>query len=202
MLKTSFSDSEKSYLKFLEDNFDVFMKENYPNISFPSKYPLKLVKKALMRTERFGSIGNMFKRSDVFWHEKRLVRMLNFSSSYFQKVLPELDLNYARFYSYSHDDIESFSRFGDVPTPIKNELETKDKILLTSEEELIAEFLGNRIIVEGYDYKKSLFDSITKETLEAKTCLALDKIDGFMESLLEVLLGNEEFVPILENYGE
>lgn len=194
---------QEEYLDFLNKKFDEFMRKNYPNQDITvSKFPLKLVKKALMQEKRFGLITEMNKRSDVFLHEKRIVKLVEFSSPYILNCIPTFNLDYARFYSYSHDDVESFSRLGDVATIVKNELTEKERILLCDEEEIIARFLGDRIELSKFNYKEILLDSLKKITLEAKISSCLDKIDGFMESLLEVLMGNSRFVPVLENYGK
>lgn len=102
--------------------------------------------------------------------------------------------NYANEFLGLHDLTEIFTAFGDVPTHHKNVMNLDQRKQLEEAELDEIEVITNSCQSSSdYDLERTLLDTLFKETIEAQVGSYLDKFDGYMSCVHELLMGNYHF---------
>ena len=164
----------------------------YPLIDlsvFPKEREEKL--KALYRYSLFETL---YYRSNLWMHTHRMLWMaeslLPVASQYI-----DIDQNKARVLALVHDDAEMIT--GDFQAGVKarmtkEELRHIDDLEASAIQTLVGKYPK---MIDGYTYEQLLTEALTKDSIEAQFVSYIDKLDGYCESLHELLAGNLSLVP-------
>ena len=152
---------------------------------------------ALQNINRYdmGRFTPMFYRTNVFLHSKRVYLLI-------KDVLPLINPVYKGLFNSQealtlaliHDDAEIVS--GDVLRYHAERWPQEKLAQVRVDEERAIEVLSNKWSkhLNGFNYRKLLYNALNKDTLEAQVVSFFDKTDAYCECLHEVFAGNKLFV--------
>ena len=151
---------------------------------------------------RFSSIQSMVYRDYVWIHQSRIGSTSMITIDQIQHTFPEVRPQYLLTYALYHDILEWISPFWDIPTPIKLSLSSESQKLLDVIEHKIGLIFitASPIFAENIDSEEILDDIINKRSIESKIVSYLDKLDGFMVVIHELISWNREFLGPFHNY--
>ena len=115
----------------------------------------------------------------------------------------EVDILHAINMAEAHDDLEVIT--GDIPSPEKRKPARRKQILQAEREaaraldrEFKEKYPG---VPRPFGSHLKLFRELTKEkTIESQIVKVADHIDGLGETFCEIILGNDLFLQVLEDY--
>ena len=173
----------------------------------------KSLEKNLARLPRFRSNWEFntwirMNYQDFVWiHHERMLQLVRSLEDEFKQLW--IDTNILQFLCKYHDSSEGISVVWDIPTPIKEGLSWEIKNIHIAYEQSIIKTLAEDILISEtywlnpYERHEHLHACIEKEELVHQILSYLDKFDGFMVVLHEVLSWNPRyFIKIMKRYIE
>ncbi len=138
---------------------------------------------------RYSMFDVFFYRSNLWMHNNRVLWILEELIPIAKKYL-DFDEEKARVLALVHDDAEILT--GDVQAGHKAIMSKKELAQVEKNEKLAVEKLSKMYpkMVHGYSYKKLLMHALKKDCIEAELVSYADKIDGYCESVHDLLGGN------------
>ncbi len=163
-------------------------------------FPLEREEK-LKSIHRYSMFEVMYYRSNVWAHTQRVLLLVEELIPLAQKFL-SFDSEKARAIALLHDDAEIVT--GDFQAGIKSRMSEKELAVLQEQEEQAVAILSAKYPkkVGTYLYEELLFHAARKDCIEAKIVSYADKLDGYCESLHEVMAGNLTFITSVMFYTD
>jgi 5'-deoxynucleotidase YfbR-like HD superfamily hydrolase len=146
--------------------------------------------KTIMRYSMFDA---MYYRTSVWTHAHRVLGLLEEILPIVGQHFPSFDPEKARVLALIHDDAEIIT--GDIQAGHKSRMTPEQLAQVALNEETAVEQLAERYpkTIHGYNYKELLQHAARKDCIEAIIVSYVDKVDGYCESMHEVLAGNLSF---------
>lgn len=155
---------------------------------------------ALAAIRRFHSLEKTFNPTlNVAMHVQRVSFLASLLRSFLEKQRVTVDKLKVMEMGFLHDDLEVIT--GDFPSPEKRDSARRKEILRV--ERRAAGILDRRFrgIPQSISYGKLRKELDEKKTLESQIVDVADHLDGLGETLCEIILGNDSFFRVLEEYG-
>ncbi len=148
----------------------------------------------LRRVKRWHNWGPMFYRPDLFWHSKKVARLVAHVAPTVEKILPNFDTKRAIAIALVHDDPEILT--GDYQAGDKAKMNEEQLAAIDAEEREAIKVLVARYpkTIGGYSYEELQNDVQDLRTPEARVAKFLDVVDGYGEGIHELYAGNTVFV--------
>jgi 5'-deoxynucleotidase YfbR-like HD superfamily hydrolase len=155
--------------------------------------------------EDLGSINRfretpMFYRTTDYHHAKRTELVASTIGKLLQLEGVAIDTPRLGIMALHHDDHEV--KTGDIPRPEKDLMTGEERRELRQHEEEAIGVLSTRYYPNPFPpyYRAIWLEMADKQTPEAQVVDVADKLEGLMESVHELLCGNEAFMPIIVRY--
>lgn len=155
--------------------------------------------KDLRRVKRWHNWGPMFYRPNLWWHSKKVARLVAHVLPTVQSILPNFDATRAVALALVHDDPEILT--GDYQAGDKAKMTPEQLAVIDAQErvaivELVARYPK---MLAGYNYQELQEDVQDLKTPEARVAKYLDVMDGYGEGIHELYAGNTIFVHHIVN---
>lgn len=156
--------------------------------------------KNLRRIFRYDMFEVMFYRPDLWLHSHRVSWLIEDLAPLAQKYLKKFDTEKSALIGFVHDDAEMIT--GDVQAGHKAVMTMRELRKIERDEAAAIEMLAKRYPrnIGPYAYRELLCEALYHSSIEAQVSDYADKLDGFSESMHEVLAGNISFVRSLLFY--
>ena len=139
---------------------------------------------------RYSMFEVMYYRPNLWEHSHRLCWMVEELAPIAKKYLKKIDIEKARAMALVHDDAEMIT--GDIQAGVKALMSKSELADVLKKERLAIKDISKKFPkkIHDYVYEKLLLEMAEKKTPESLLVTYVDKLDGYCESMHEVLAGN------------
>ncbi|MBI2623782.1 MAG: HD domain-containing protein [Candidatus Liptonbacteria bacterium] len=163
-------------------------------------FPLEREKK-LRSIMRYSKFEVMWYRPSLWEHAHRVSWIVEELAPIAKKHFKKFDGEKARVLALVHDDAEIV--IGDIQAGDKTRMSKAKLVRIWKDESKAIQALARRYpkFAGRYRYRGLLHEALTRKSVEAQVVTYADKLDGYCESMHEVLAGNFVLLPALIFYA-